>query len=176
LGRKEQDGIELRTSLRHSHDDSKVGIVCKTDGLCESAFDGGPQNPGGVATYGFFICNEEGRPIAKDSGVVGEGEGIDHMVAEYEAVLHALRYLLQNEMARESVAVQNDNQQLVLEVKGEREFESGLHESRYYEAKRLTSMFPSICYQQVDREVIWEADCLTWKEYRRYFSDRNRLI
>ncbi len=155
---------------------STVRIICKTDGLCESAFDGGPQTPGGVATYGFFICDDEGRPIAKDSGVIGEGAEMNHMVAEYEAVLQALGYLLQEKRTKEPVIVQNDNQQLVLEMKGEREFERGLHESRYYQAKRLTSLFASICYKKVDREIIWEADCLTWKEYRRYLSQRHRLI
>ncbi len=166
----------ILTPLRESHGESNIGIVCKTDGLCESVADSGPQNPGGVATWGFFICDEEGRPIAKDSGVIGKGVGMGHMVAEYEAVLQALSYLIREKRTKEQVVVQNDNQQLVLEMKGEKKFDGGLHESRYYEAKRLTSLFPSICYKQVDRELIWEADCLTWKEYRRFLSEQRSLI
>jgi len=174
IGQKRRN--KLKIPLEAGHPMSTVRIICKTDGLCESAFDGGPQTPGGLATYGFFICDDEGRPIAKDSGVIGEGAEMNHMVAEYEAVLQALRYLLKEKRTKDPVVVQNDNQQLVLEMKGEREFGEGLHETRYYEAKRLTSQFRSICYTQVDREVIWEADCLTWKEYRRYLSEKNSLI
>jgi ribonuclease HI len=151
-------------------------LICKVDGLCEPAYDGGPGNPGGVATYGFFICDEKERPIAKDSGLVGEGEGMDHMVAEYEAVLQALSYLLRGERTKESVEIQNDNQQLVLEMTGGRQVETGRHESRHYEAKKLTLQFARIHYKQVSGELNWAADCLAWKEYRRFLSERRSPI
>jgi ribonuclease HI len=129
-----------------------------------------------VATYGFFISDEEGRPIAKGSGVIGEGEEMNHMVAEYEAVLHALRHLLQEKRTTEPVDVQNDNQQLVLEMKGEKEVGTGAYRSRYREARKLTSEFTKICYKKIDGELNWEADCLAWKEYRRYLSEKRRII
>src|SRR3989442_1774914 len=56
-------------STAHSKPGQLMTILCKVDGLCESAFEGGPQNPGGVATYGYVICYEDGRLIAKGSGV-----------------------------------------------------------------------------------------------------------
>lgn len=151
-------------------------IVCKVDGLCEPAFEGGPQSPGGVATYGYFICYEDGRPIAKGSGVIGEGEGMDHMVAEYEAVVQALRYLLREKGILEPVEVHNDNQQLVLEMNGLKEVGKGPYVSRYDEARKLSSQFPRIHFERIDRELDWEADCLGWKEYRRYLSERRSLI
>jgi len=176
LSRKDQDRLRLKTSLPEKMSSLDVHIICKTDGLCESAFDGGPQNPRGVATYGFFICDEEGRPIAKDSGVVGEGGGMDHMVAEYEAVIQALRYLIREGRTKELVIVQNDNQQLILEMKGEKKIGRGSYETKYNEAKKLSSMFAEIRYKQITGESNWEADCLSWKEHRRYVSERNRLI
>lgn len=151
-------------------------IVCKVDGLCEPAFEGGPQNPGGVATYGYFICYEDGRPIAKGSDVVGEGEEMDHMVAEYEAVVQALRHLLHENRISESVEVHNDNQQLWLEMSGQREIGKGPYAARHNEARELTSRFTRISYKLIPSESNWEADCLAWKEYRRYLSERRSLI
>ncbi len=145
-------------------------LICKVDGLCEPADDGQLGNPGGVATYGFFICDEEGRPFAKGSGFIGEGEGMDHLVAEYEAALSALRYLLREKKTMEPVEVQNDNQQLVLEMRGEKKVGTGPYQSRYHEARKLTSQFTSICFKRIDGALNWEADCLAWKEYRRYLS------
>jgi len=151
-------------------------LICKVDGLCEPADDGQLGNPGGVATYGFFICDEEGRPIAKDSGLVGEGAGMDNVVAEYEAVLQALRYVLREKRTKEQVEIQNDNQQLVLEMNGKRKVGPCRHESRYQEAKTLTSQFTRIHYRQIDGELNWEADCLAWKEYRKYLSEKRSII
>jgi len=154
----------------------KLTIICKVDGLCEPAYEGGPQNPGGVATYCYFICYEDGRPITKGSGVIGEGEGMDHMVAEYEAVVQALRYLLQENRTSDPVEVHNDNQQLWLEMKEEGRIGKGLHESRRDEARELTSRFGSIDYKLINGELNWQADCLAWKEYRRYMSEKRRII
>ena len=53
------------------------------DGLCE------PVNPGGMATFGFVIIQDETQ-IAEGSGLVGSGEGMTNNVAEYEAILSAI--------------------------------------------------------------------------------------
>jgi ribonuclease HI len=151
-------------------------LICRVDGLCESACAGELGNPGGVATYGFFICDEDGRPISKGSGVIGEGEGMDHMVAEYEAVLHALRHLVREKRTMEPVEVQNDNQQLVLEMKGEKEVGAGPYQIRYHQARELASQFVSVCFRRIDGELNWEADCLARKEYRRYLSEKRSII
>ena len=166
----------MKAATTESRQGPGVGIVCKTDGLCEIAVEGGSYNPGGVATYGFFICDGEGRPIAKDSGVVGQGEGIDHLVAEYEAVLQALRYLLRSDRTGQPVVVQNDNQQLILEMTGRREVRTARHESRYHEVWKLTSRFEKIRYEQISGDSNWEADCLSWKAYRQFLSDSRSII
>ncbi len=134
------------------------------------------MNPRGVATYGFIVSDQDGRPIGKGSGVVGEGEGIDHMVAEYEAVLHALRFLLEENRTQEPLEVQNDNEQLILELKGKKEIGTGSYQSRYFEAKKLASLFPEIEYCKISGDINWQADCLAWKEYRQYISRRNSVL
>ncbi len=165
-----------KTPANVSKGERSAKLIAKVDGLCEPAHDGQLGNPGGVATYGFFICDEDGRPFAKGSGVIGEGKETDHLVAEYEAVLHALRYLLAKKVTTEPVEVQNDNQQLVLEMKGEKKVGTGSYQSKYDEAKKLTSHFASIRFKRIDGALNWEADCLAWKEYRRYLSEKRSII
>ncbi len=158
--RSDLSGAGSRLNFDAEAGSKPVTIVCKVDGLCEPAFEGGPQNPGGVATYGYFISFQDGRPITKGSGVIGEGEGMDHMVAEYESVVQALRYLLHENRTLEPVEICNDNQ----------EVGKGPYTSTYDEARKLSSAFSKIDYKLINRESIWEADCLAWKEYRQYLS------
>lgn len=55
------------------------------DGACE------PVNPGGVATWGFVIKDEDGDVLDAGHGVVGEGESMTNNVAEYCALGHGLK-------------------------------------------------------------------------------------
>ena len=93
-------------------------IICFIDGLCEPAYEGGPQNPGGVATYGYRIMRDD-KLLAEDSGVIGEGPGMTNIVAEYEALAQALSYLVKMNMTGEVVEIRSDSKMLVKQMKGE---------------------------------------------------------
>jgi ribonuclease HI len=58
-------------------------------------FDGacGPVNPGGVATFGWRLLGPDGRVLAVNSGEVCRGPGATNNVAEWQALVFALRYL-----------------------------------------------------------------------------------
>ena len=58
-------------------------------------FDGacGPVNPGGVATYGWRLLGPDGRVLAVNSGEVCRGPGATNNVAEWQALVFALRHL-----------------------------------------------------------------------------------
>lgn len=57
-------------------------------------FDGGCDYPGGVATYGWLVCEEDPKyPLAQGSGEECRGEGATNNVAEYAALRNALSYL-----------------------------------------------------------------------------------
>jgi ribonuclease HI len=58
-------------------------------------FDGacGPVNPGGVATYGWRLLGPGDRVLAVDSGEVCRGPGATNNVAEWQALVFALRHL-----------------------------------------------------------------------------------
>ncbi len=58
-------------------------------------FDGacGPVNPGGTATYGIMIKDQDGTILVWEHGLVGKGSTMSNNVAEYAGVLHILKYL-----------------------------------------------------------------------------------
>lgn len=147
-------------------------IICYVDGLCESAYEGGPQNPGGVATYGYRIEREDGSFLAEGSGVIGEGGGMTSVGAEYEALSQALSYLLNANITSEKVDVRSDNRQLVYQMKGDWKIRRGAYIAKYESAKALVSRFSQIDYTWIPRESNIEADELSRRAYRRYISER----
>ena len=69
------------------------GIMPKQE--CTAWFDGacGPINPGGTATYGVMIKDQDGTILVREHSLVGEGSTMSNNVAEYAGVLHVLKYL-----------------------------------------------------------------------------------
>lgn len=63
-------------------------LVAFADGACE------PVNPGGTATFGVVVYDEDGREIAAECGVVAEGPGATNNVAEFAAAHRAMEVVL----------------------------------------------------------------------------------
>lgn len=86
--------------------------------MIEIYFDGGclPKNPGGVATYGYLIY-EDSNLLHSDYGVIGVGEGMTNNVAEYTALLQALRHMKGTFSHKKKITVYGDSQ-LVLKMVG----------------------------------------------------------
>src|SRR2546426_372582 len=135
-------------------------IVCFIDGLCEPAYEGGPQNPGGVATYGYRITRD-GKLLAEESGVIGEGPGMTNIVAEYDALAQVLSHLAKMNMTGEVVEIRSDNKMLVRQTKGEWKVRRGAYVPYYEKVKPLASKFSRISYVWIRREFNEEADALT---------------
>ena len=150
-------------------------IVCFVDGLCEAIHEGELGNPGGIATFGFIIYHN-GSLVTGQLGHIGTGEGMDHMVAEYEALIHPLRYLFEHNVIGEDVEVRNDNQQLYLEMTGAttpQEVAKRPHFDRYKKAKELASHFADVQYSLIKGRTN-EADFLTKKAYKLVRASLNR--
>ena len=62
-------------------------IIIYFDGLCY------PRNPGGVAAYGYLVYRNS-ELIHKGFGAVGEGKGMTNNVAEYEGLLAAMQWIV----------------------------------------------------------------------------------
>ena len=134
-------------------------IVVYVDGLCE------PVNPGGTATYGYVIRNDDGRDIARKSGVVGKGPGMSNNVAEYAALCEALRYLIREKMTLLPVEIRSDSRLLVNQMKGEWKFHKGLYAQKYRDAKALATQFDRVKFRWIPREENKEADALSREAY-----------
>jgi ribonuclease HI len=92
------------------------------DGACEPAYQGGPANPGGVATAGWLIYNEQKELVAKDQRFVREGKGATNNVAEWCALGFALRWLLDNkhnDCQGQSLCIRGDSKLVCHQLTGE---------------------------------------------------------
>lgn len=136
-------------------------IVVHFDGACE------PQNPEGVATWGFVVY-ANGKEIHSDCGVVGEGQGMSNNVAEFTAMAKALEWLLENGFADAKVTVRGDSQLAVNLINGVWTAKGGLYYPYYLKARELASKFSSIRFEWVPRERNEVADGLSKKAYEEY--------
>jgi ribonuclease HI len=88
-------------------------IYC--DGLCE------PRNPGGHATWGFVALGEPGSDtycevLHEAHGYLGYGEGMTNNVAEYTAVIEALKWAYRE--GHKGFMLKTDSQLVVNQVNG----------------------------------------------------------
>lgn len=65
-------------------------ITIYFDGACE------PINPGGIATVGWYILDEQGSDLAQGHSVIKRGAGATNNYAEWCALGFALKWLLEN--------------------------------------------------------------------------------
>lgn len=87
------------------------------DGSCE------PFNPGGVGTWGWCLWDQLGRAgekglVATGSGVSGEGTGTTNNVAEYHALGHGLRFLVDAGYTG-SLTIKGDSKLVIYQVSGQ---------------------------------------------------------
>lgn len=137
--------------------------VVYIDGLTE------PVNPGGAATYGLVIY-QDGKKIYEEKKFIGEGEGFSNNVAEYSALIAALRWLMQKGIA-EDIEIRSDSRLLVNQMNGLWKGRKGLYYDYYLKAKELRDSFRGIEFKWIPRERNREADRLSrqaYEEYRRY--------
>jgi len=100
-------------------------------------FDGacGPANPGGTATYGVMIKDQDGAILVWEHGLVGEGSAMSNNVAEYAGVLHILKYLSCRPPGR--VTIHGDSNLVISQLNGKWRMRKGLYLSTAKEAKAL---------------------------------------
>lgn len=91
-------------------------LMINCDGLCE-------PNPGGVACWAWIAYDPKGKRLREAYGTLGRGPGMTGNLAEYHAVLEALRYtrgrltmLAERGMG---VVIYTDSQLVVKQVTGE---------------------------------------------------------
>src|SRR5690242_19898939 len=89
-------------------DQQLLTLYC--DGLCE-------PNPGGWATWGWVAIDAAGEIVAQAHGDLGRGYGRTNNVAEYQAVVEALRWAYK--AGHRAAAVRSDSLLVINQVLGE---------------------------------------------------------
>ena len=134
-------------------------IIVYFDGLCY------PQNPGGVAAYGYLIYRDN-EPIWKGFGAVGEGRGMTNNVAEYEGLLAAARWL-NDEGIDEKIEIRGDSELVIKQMKGEYRISSATSKRYVPQIKKLLEG-KEVSFRWVPREENEEADRLSRVAYESY--------
>jgi len=131
-----------------------TGIIVWADGLCE------PVNPGGIACYGW-IASRDGLKLSEGLGVAARGSRATNNVAEYQAVIEALRWLLSAGHSGEPVELRSDSQLVTRQLAGDYAVRSGRIRPLYDQARALLSQFRDIRLRWVPRDQNEEADALS---------------
>ena len=100
-------------------------------------FDGacGPVNPGGTATYGIMIKDQDGTILVWEHGFVGKGSAMSNNVSEYAGVLQILKYLSTRSPGR--ITIHGDSNLVISQLNGRWRMRKGLYLSTAQEAKAL---------------------------------------
>jgi ribonuclease HI len=106
------------------------------DGACE------PVNPGGTATFGVIIKDNDGAVLLKEHGFVGTGSKMSNNVAEYAGVLHILKYFAPRPPGR--ATIHGDSKLVINQLNGKWRIRKGLYLPTAIEAKELLANTGSI--------------------------------
>jgi len=133
-----------------------VKVLC--DGLCE------PVNPGGTATYGW-VAYTNGEKITEGCAVVCSGCDATNNVAEYSAVIAALKWLTSSKYAKGKIEICSDSQLCINQMAGIYKVKSLRILPLFTEACRLAKQL-NVSFKWIPREENKEADELSRKAYR----------
>jgi ribonuclease HI len=117
--------------------------------------DGASRGNPGEAGFGVHVCTPEGSEVAGLYGYLGKAT---NNVAEYQALLHALRFAL-SRGARE-VSVFSDSELLVRQLEGRYRVKNPGLQPLFREAQSLLARFDRARVSHVRREQNREADAL----------------
>jgi ribonuclease HI len=149
-------GLQPHPLLRAADSGRDPGDVGLTpDGALQIHIDGASRGNPGEAAFGVFVADDTGRPIAELYGYLGRAT---NNVAEYQALLHALRYAL-GRGARQ-VRVFSDSELVVKQIDGRYRVKHPDMQPLHGEAKALLRKFEKASVSHVRREQNKDADRL----------------
>jgi ribonuclease HI len=117
--------------------------------------DGASRGNPGEAGFGISVEGPDGAAVAALYGYLGRAS---NNVAEYQALIHALRWA--RERGARSVRVYSDSELVVRQVNGQYKVKHPDMIPLHREATRLLRQFPSATLDHVRREQNREADRL----------------
>jgi ribonuclease HI len=117
--------------------------------------DGASRGNPGEAGFGVHVTDEDGDEVASLYGYLGKAT---NNVAEYQALIHGLRFALARGAAR--VEVSSDSELLVRQIEGRYRVKNPGLLPLFREAKALLARFERARVVHVARERNREADAL----------------
>lgn len=141
-----------------------IKIWC--DGLCEPAYKGGPRNPNGCACYGYVILLENNTKVT-GYDTIGAGKGMSNNVAEYTALIEALRKCIELGYGGEEIHIYSDSQLVVHQLNNSWRVKSPNIIPLWKKAMELCNN-RDIKIEWIPREQNVEADALTRKAYKLF--------
>ncbi len=142
------------------------------DGLCE------PENPGGVACYGFVVYGVSSvgeEKLFEDCGLAAEpGPDSTHNVAEYTGLIKGLEWIQANTNER-AVEVIGDSQLVIRQLTGEYKVRSRRITPFNERSNSLLKEFEWTA-RWVPREKNTVADGLCEKAYREYWMKKHGRV
>jgi ribonuclease HI len=117
--------------------------------------DGASRGNPGDAAFGVYVAGEDGRAVAELYGYLGRAT---NNVAEYQALLHALRYALARGARR--VSVFSDSELVVKQIDGRYRVKHPDMVPLYRDATTLLRRFEKATVSHVRREQNKDADRL----------------
>jgi ribonuclease HI len=130
-------------------------------------------NPGGTATFGWTFIGPDGQVLASDQGEICRGPGATNNVAEWHALLRALRFLADRDW-RGRLQIHGDSQLVIHQL-------TGRWRCRKEELRRCRDVCRELLRgmdwraEWVPREENWEADALARQVVPRLASRPARL-
>ena len=117
--------------------------------------DGASRGNPGDAAFGVYVADDSGQTVAELYGYLGRAT---NNVAEYQALLHALRYALAKGARR--VRVFSDSELVVKQIGGAYKVKHPDMQPLHREASALMRRFQRASLSHVRREQNREADLL----------------
>ena len=118
--------------------------------------DGGARGNPGPAGYGVRIQSADGTVLDELHGALGIAT---NNVAEYNGLLAALRWAVENNVSR--VQIRADSELLVKQMRGEYKVKNPGLQPLYVRARLLVAELDDVKFEHVRREFNEEADRLS---------------
>ena len=117
--------------------------------------DGGSRGNPGDAAFGVHVADSQGTVLAELYGVLGRAT---NNVAEYQALLHALKWAAARGEKR--LLVFSDSELLVRQIEGRYKVKNAALRPLYEQARILMTRFDDVKVSHVRREQNTDADAL----------------
>lgn len=129
-------------------------ISVHIDGAC------GPINPGGTVSYGILIKYPNGY-VYHHGEIIGSGPTMSNNVAEYSALVKALKELMLEGKENEKIVIHSDSQLVVNQMLGKWRVRRGLYIKMFSKARSLANCFKQLEFKWIPRELNTDADLLS---------------